>query len=73
VGGAIKRTREFLEYKANVFLREADARPQHPDFQAALREWAARAKREAAEMAAMPEQMDFFSNGAIGGTGQGDL
>ena len=69
----IKRTRKFLEYKASVFLREAGAPPQHPDFQAALREWAAKAKREAAEMAATPEQMDFFSNGAIGDTGQGDL
>ena len=69
----IKRTRAFLEYKASVFLREADARSQHPDFQVALREWAASARYEAAEMAAMPEQIDFFSNGAIGDTGQGDL
>lgn len=67
------RSREFLEYKAAVLEREADTRPQHPSFQVVLREWAAKARREAAEMTVTPEQLDFFSNGAFGGADPGDL
>jgi hypothetical protein len=56
-----RQTPEFLEHYAKVLEREADARPQWPAFAADLRQWAANARRRAAEIPVEPVQGDLFA------------
>ena len=53
--------RAFLIHTARIYMTEARARrKRHPEFARTLLAWAAKARRDAAQIDIAPAQMDLF-------------